>query len=423
MAIRKRRGGFQVLVYAGLDPITGRQRYISRQVNGSRREAERLEARLKTQVADGGHVGTRARTLAEMVDVWLDWRASNGRDISPRTLDDYRNLAVSKIAPGIGRHSLGKVSPRLLDAFYQQLRREGNAWARPRTRKDGTKVPPRPGVSRGLSASRVLDVHVILSGALSLAARWGWIAQSPAAVARPARGRGVQRPMPTPEQVRELFAAVADDPEFAAFLRLSATTGLRPGEVCALRWVDVDLAYGKLSVTGNIVIGKGLPEGYLRKSPKSDHGIRHLAFDQTTAMQLREHQVLRRELAEEFGAVLAPEAFVFSCEPDSRQPIRPNTVAKRFTKKAKALGHGYTLYGLRHFMATQLGAVASANTVRSRMGHGSLAITSIYAHPVEEADRAAARYMGDLLDGRASWHSARAFGDGSLADVAQNVEG
>jgi hypothetical protein len=42
----------------------------------------------------------------------------------------------------------------------------------------------------------------------------------------------VQRPLPTPEQVRELFAAVADDPELAAFLHLSATTGLRPGEVC-----------------------------------------------------------------------------------------------------------------------------------------------------------------------------------------------
>ena len=76
------------------------------------------------------------------------------------------------------------------------------------------------------------DVHVILSGAPGLAARWGWIAQSPAAVVRPARGRGVQRPLPTPEQVRELFAAVADDPELAAFLHLSATTGLRPGEVC-----------------------------------------------------------------------------------------------------------------------------------------------------------------------------------------------
>ena len=98
--------------------------------------------------------------------------------------------------------------------------------------------------------------------------------------------------------MRELFAAVADDPEFAAFLRLCATTGLRPGEVCALRWVDVDLVGGKVSVTGIMVIGKGLPEGYLRKSPKSDHGVRHLALDQTTAMQLREHQARRRELAE-----------------------------------------------------------------------------------------------------------------------------
>ena len=106
--------------------------------------------------------------------------------------------------------------------------------------------------------------------------------------------------------------------------------------------------------------------------------------------------------------MLSPEAFVFSREPDSRRPIRPDAMTKQFTKQAKELGHGYTLYGLRHFMATQLGAVASANTVRSRMGHGSLAVTSIYARPVEEADRAAARYMGNLLDGRASWHAPQA---------------
>jgi integrase len=406
--IRQRRNGWQVVVYAGLDPLTGKQRQVSRQVNGSRRGAERLEARLKTEVADGGHAGTRARTLTEMVEIWLDWRASNGRDISPRTLDDYRNLAASKIAPGIGNKPLGKVSPRLLDTFYQQLRREGNARARPRMRKDGTEIPPRPGAAAGLSASRVHDVHVILAGALGLAARWGWIAQSPAVVVRPAAGRGAPRPLPTPDQVRELFAAVADDPEFGAFLRLSATTGLRPGEVCALRWVDVDLAGRKLSVTGNIVTAKELPEHYLRKPPKSDHGLRLLALDQATAKQLQEHHDRRCALAEEFGAVLAPEAFVFSREPESRRPIRPDAMTKQFTKQAKELRHGYTLYGLRHFMATQLGAVASANTVRSRMGHGSLAVTSIYARPVEEADRAAARYMGDLLDGRASWHAPQA---------------
>jgi hypothetical protein len=57
-----------------------------------------------------------------------------------------------------------------------------------------------------------------------------------------------------------------------------------------------------------------------------------------------------------------------------------------------------TLYGLRHFMATQLGAVAEAGTARERMGHGSLAVTSGDMHRVSEADRAAAEYMGALLD-------------------------
>jgi len=65
---------------------------------------------------------------------------------------------------------------------------------------------------------------------------------------------------------------------------------------------------------------------------------------------------------------------------------------------AARLGHGYTLHGLRHFTATQLGAVASASTVRERMGHGSLQVTSIYTHRVSEADRAAAQYLGQLID-------------------------
>ena len=79
--------------------------------------------------------------------------------------------------------------------------------------------------------------------------------------------------------------------------------------------------------------------------------------------------------------------------------MRPDAVSKWFTALVRQLGHGYTLYGLRHFMATQLGAVAEAGTVWERMGHGSLAVTSGYVHRVSEADRGAAEYMGTLLDG------------------------
>jgi Arm DNA-binding domain len=66
VTIRKRRDGWQVIVYAGLDPLTGKQRQLTRQVNGSRRQAEKVEARLRTEVADGKHAGTRVKTLGEL---------------------------------------------------------------------------------------------------------------------------------------------------------------------------------------------------------------------------------------------------------------------------------------------------------------------------------------------------------------------
>jgi integrase len=411
VTIRKRRGGWQVIVYAGLDPLTGKQRQITRQVNGSRRQAEKVEARLRTEVADGKHAGTRLKTLGELADLWIEWRAASAKPISPDTVEDYRSLIAKKIKPALGGMRLHTVNARVLDAFYDDLRRGGNAKAAARARAraraeaiargedPSTAAMAQPTASdRRLSANRVRDVHVILSGALGLAARWGWIPFNPALMARPAGGKGKPRPVPTPAQVRELFAALADDPEFAVFLRLSTTAGLRPSEVCALRWLDVDLHAATVNINGSIVTAKSLPQRYARKDPKSVHGERLLALDAATVDLLRAHRDRCKQLAGQFDGRLAPEAYVFARTPDGRTPLRPDTVSKRFTALVRQLGHGYTLYGLRHFMATQLGAVAEAGTVRERMGHGSLAVTSGYMHRVSEADLAAAEYMGTLLD-------------------------
>jgi integrase len=82
VTIRPRRGGYQVIVYAGIDPVTGRQRQIARQVKG-KREAERLEAKLRAEVADGRHRGSSARTVGELLDEYLAWRETTAR--SPAT--------------------------------------------------------------------------------------------------------------------------------------------------------------------------------------------------------------------------------------------------------------------------------------------------------------------------------------------------
>jgi integrase len=411
VTIRRRRDGWQVIVYAGLDPLTGKQRQLTRQVNGSRRQAEKVEARLRTEVADGRHAGTRVRTLGELVDLWIDWRAASDKPISPDTVEDYRSLIAKKIKPALGSKRLHTINARVLDAFYDDLRRYGNAkaaaTARARARaeavakgKDPNKAAAAalPGASdHRLSANRVRDVHVILSGALGMAARWGWIPFNPALMARPAGGRGKSRPVPTPQQVRELLAALTEEPDFAVFLRLSTTAGLRPSEICALRWLDLDLDAGTVAINGSIVTAKTLPQKYARKDPKSVHGERLLALDAGTVELLRGHRARCEQLAEQLGGRLGPQAYVFARTPDGRTPWRPDTVSKQFTALVRRLGHDYTLYGLRHFMATQLGAVAEAGTVRERMGHGSLAVTSGYMHRVSEADRAAAEYMGMLI--------------------------
>src|SRR6266511_5452354 len=226
MAIYPRRDGWKVVVYTGTDPVTGKQRQISRQVQGSRKQAEKEETRLKAEVMAGRHRGTAAKTLGEMVEVYLDWREQNDKPIGPRTIQGYRALAEARIKPGLGKLRLPHVDPPALDRFYMALRKNSSL-----------RKPGEP-----LSASRLRDVHAVISGALGLAARYGWVPYNAAALVRPPAPRGAKRAMPTREQAREaLTAAERKDPELYLFLRLEATTGLRPGEVCALWWRDFDL--------------------------------------------------------------------------------------------------------------------------------------------------------------------------------------
>jgi hypothetical protein len=119
--IRPHRVGWQVIVYTGIDPVTGRQRQISGQVKGSHKQAERVETRLKAEVLAGRHRGTAAKTLGEMVDVYLEWRehtasqSDRGRSRATR--------AEARIKPAVGKLRVPQIDPPALDRFYTALRR------------------------------------------------------------------------------------------------------------------------------------------------------------------------------------------------------------------------------------------------------------------------------------------------------------
>jgi len=161
--IRNRGDYWQVKVYAGRDLLTGRERYEYDRAR-TKREAERVEAALKTKVAEGRHRSTAARTVADLVERWYQWR-QGVKEISPTTLEGYRRQIDQRIIPALGRIPVRRLDVETLDTFYAELRRRG---------KDG---------SRPLSASTVRAVHTVLSGSLRQAVAWGWIAHNPARLA------------------------------------------------------------------------------------------------------------------------------------------------------------------------------------------------------------------------------------------------
>jgi hypothetical protein len=134
--IRPRRDGWQVIVYTGIDPATGRQRQISRQVTGSRKQAERVETRLKAEVLAGRHRGTAAKTLGEMVDVYLEWREQNGKPIGPRTLQGYHAWPRPGSSLGSGSSGFPRSILRRWLASTPRCARAG-ASASPATRCQG----------------------------------------------------------------------------------------------------------------------------------------------------------------------------------------------------------------------------------------------------------------------------------------------
>jgi integrase len=135
------------------------------------RQAKQIEARLLEEIGAGRHKGSRSRTMAELLERWLEWRPTV-RPIAPTTVTSYRAAMDRYILPALGKIPVRQVDVATLDAFYAHLRTRGG--------KDG----------RPLKASTVHEVHAVLSGALNQAVVWGWIGHNPAKqVTAPSVGR------------------------------------------------------------------------------------------------------------------------------------------------------------------------------------------------------------------------------------------
>lgn len=368
---RKRREGvWEVRAYLGRDPVSGKPRQVSKTVYGSAKAAdEALRDLIDKQAPRSDGMGA---SFGQLLDRWLV--ECERLDLSPTTMRTYRAQIEQTIRPSLGKVPLTRLNAKQLDDLYGAM-------------KTAEKTP-----------KTIRNHHAIISAALHQAVRWGWVRTNIAEQAKPPRVSQRRVKAPSVDVVRAVIEAAEErDPRLAALLMLGALTGMRRGELCALRWSDIDLERGDMEVSRSVIV---VPGGLSEKSTKTDRS-RSVALDEVGVALLTQYRARVDEWASEAEAEIADDAFVFSPHVDGATPFRPDNVTGFFIRVRDGLGlKDVRLHDLRHFTATQLiGAGVDVRTVAGRLGHSDPSLTlRVYSHVIEERDRAAAAILGRVLD-------------------------
>lgn len=357
---------WEVRVYAGRDPVTGKRRRPFHTVD-TWNEAVKLKAELQEQARRGTN-SDDALTLRHFVDT--RWWPAKRANIKATTAQGYRNLLDGEILPTLGDLPIQDVTP---DRIATMLARKVKAG----------------------SIGRAEHIHVLLHSIMAAATRLRVIERNPVAdVDKPRPPRKEMTTLTTDECWRLLESLEGHWAQLPIALMLA--TGVRRSELCGLQWRDVDLDAKTLTVRRGyhrLRGGKVFVEG-----PKRIRSTRTITLDDDSCALLADHRSkAAKQATEAYGETLEPTDYVFA-RPD-RTPWPPDSISRVMYRKRKELGIVPDLHGLRHSNASlMLAAGVSLSVVSARLGHSSAGFTlSRYVHLLPDAEKEAAQRFGDYL--------------------------
>ncbi|HXH05385.1 MAG TPA: site-specific integrase [Vicinamibacterales bacterium] len=354
MSVRRRGRTWQYVIELGRD-AAGRRLQVKRSGFRTRREAEEAEA--EERVARAGQLPVPAAklTLAQYLDRWLA-----GKDnLRESTAKRYAELIRVHVKPAIGDVPLRRLRALDVQACYGRV------------------------VKVGRSATTALQLHRVLKQALAQAVKWGYLARNPV--------DGVQAPSKAPSRTRTptleetlRILELADATPYGPIFRLAVLTGLRQGELLALRWQDV----GTDTITATRTARRRKGEGIVMTAPKTRASARTIAIGPAAAGILAAHR--RRQAEEKMRERLDyQDAGLVFADPLGR-PIPGEYLTRTMQRLAAAAGcPGVRFHDLRHAHASFMLAVgAPMKAISERLGHSSITVTAdIYAHVEPRMDR------------------------------------
>ena len=346
-------GSYRIRYSLGRDPVSGKRRFATATVRGTRREAEQELVRLVRTVHTGEHVDPSRMTVAEWLGLWVN---STRAEVSPKTHERYAEIVRCYLVPAIGSIRLQRLTASHIQKGYNDFTRSPS----PRTRR---------------------HIHRILKSALARAVEQQALARNPA--------DGLKRlpkvePKPiaalTVEQSMRLLETISHTTTYWPVL-IALATGMRRGEILALRWKRVELDGGMVRVVESL---EQTRKGGLRFKSTKTEKARAVTLPKFALNELRRWKREQAEALLTLGIRQSGETLV--CARQDGDAKQPESLTHEFTYLvSKAEVPRVRFHDLRHSHATQLlSSGVHPKIVQERLGHSTITTTmDLYSHVSE----------------------------------------
>ncbi len=302
-------------------------------------------------LADGIHA-----TVQEYLENWLE--NVHRSTIRPTTYLNYSKLLRNYLVPGLGKIKVQKLTPQQVQAFCAKK------------------------IHEGLSPKTVNNVHGLLHKALDNAVKWSLLSRNVCDVVTPPRIPHTEKTVLTKEQAHVLLK-VAQKHRLEALLTLAITTGMRRGELLALRWQDIDLSNGSLHVKR--ALNYTTEYGYTESEPKTVRSRRMIMLPKFVVVTLKRHKVQQEEQRDKVGGEWIEKDLLFTNALGDY--YSPSTMVKGFDSLLVSAGLPHVrFHDLRHSAATLLLSMGiHPKIVQEILGHSQISMTmDVYSHAMQE---------------------------------------
>lgn len=369
--VRKRGSKWAFVIDLGRDEVTGKRKQKWFSGYDTQKKAEKDMIAKLNELNTNTYIEPTDETVESYFLYFLDDKKDT---VKPGTWRNYKGYVHNHIIPKLGKIKLQNLKPQDINRFYKEL-------------------------SKTISNRTVKHIHMFIKDVLEQASNWDVISKNVAKVVDPPSPKKAKIEIWEETETIRFLEIARSNRLFIAFF-LALTTGMRQGEILALKWSDVDFDSKVLYVNKSLSKGE---KGHELMDPKTASGKRRITLDDETLEALRQHKINQHKEKLKAGPLYKNEDFVIASTVGSF--VNPRNLTRTWYQLLDSAAEQgikkIRFHDLRHTHASYLlNNGIDIKVVSERLGHASVEITyNTYIHILPNLQETAAKKMNDIFPG------------------------